>query len=67
MLDSPQRIEYAGLEVSVARLTADRWRKVSPRSQLFRCAAFKILEHSPRACKDNLAFIFNRKSSFATD
>ena len=54
-MESPQNIEYIGLKVSVARLSADRrglqlmagltanqGRKVSPWSQLFRCAAFKV-------------------------
>ena len=50
-MDSTQ---YIGLKVSVARLTADQGRKVSPWSQLFRCVAFCYIPLSQSLCFEGL-------------
>ena len=69
-MDSPQSIEYVGLKVSISRLTADQRRKVSPWSQV--ACSLQSQQHSPTACRDNLAFFLQqkkeeKKSSFATN
>ena len=75
MMDSPRIIEYIGLKVSIARLTADRRgyqliveanqrRKVSPWSQLFRCAAFNISSTAPEHVGTTWLAFSNRKKQF---
>ena len=44
-------------------LTADQWRKVSPWSQLFRCAAFKVSSTAPELVGTTWLSFFNRKKA----